>query len=244
MRNSIRFIFTVVMAVCTASFIFANGANEGEAVGDIYPAKPIQVVVPFGAGGGSDSLARGFQQLFDSQDLLEQPLIIVNVPGAGGSVGSRRVKDASADGYEILFNHIALLAGQAGNRVDFGYGDFEPVAATGLQAQVIFVAEDAPWNTLGEFLAYAKDNPEGINFGVNMGGINHVAGLMLADAADVNFNFVQIGGGADNFAAIKGGHVHCSVFSGAEIVNNKQQGLKPLATYKSEEILIIQKSLQ
>jgi len=86
------------------------GCRPGDDIaGSAYPQRPIKVVVPFSAGGGSDTFVRILQRAIDEQQLLEEPLVIVNVPGAGGTIGSRRVKDARPDGYTLLLLHDGIL---------------------------------------------------------------------------------------------------------------------------------------
>ena len=117
-----------------------------------YPDRPIQVVVPAKAGGGSDTLARMFQKAFKENKLLGTPMAIVNVPGAGLSIGSRRVKDAKPDGYTFLLTHVALLSRQASGLSDFGYKDFAPVAQTVGFCVVASVKSDSPYKTLSDLL--------------------------------------------------------------------------------------------
>ncbi|MFC1820488.1 tripartite tricarboxylate transporter substrate-binding protein, partial [Thermodesulfobacteriota bacterium] len=165
------------------------------------------MVVPAKAGGASDNLARMFQKVFKEHKLLGTPMVIVNVPGAGLSIGSRRVKDSEPDGYTFLLTHIALLSRQAAGLDDFGYKDFEPVAQTVGFCSVISVKEDGPYQKLPDLLKAAKEKPDTIIFGANLGALNHMAGLTLqASNPGSAFRFVQIGGGAQNFAALKGGH--------------------------------------
>lgn len=200
-----------------------------------FPNEPVRVVVPFAAGGGSDTFVRVIQEGIGRAKLLPQPIVVVNVPGAGGAVGSRRVKDAEPDGYEILFNHVAILSSQASGRLDFGYRDFEPIAGTGRICTIPMVREDSNYGTLKDLLEVAKANPDSVLAGVNMGGLNHTAGLILQAAEPgAEFRFVQIGGGAKNFAAIEGGHVEVGFFTGSEAVIYEQQGLRPLAILAPE----------
>jgi len=95
-----------------------------------WPEKPVKVVVPFKAGGTSDQVARAFQIAIQENELLPQPMTIINV-GGHFSVGSRQVMEAEADGYNFLLVHIALMGGEGGGIFDFGWRDYEPVAATG-----------------------------------------------------------------------------------------------------------------
>ncbi|MCP5152541.1 MAG: tripartite tricarboxylate transporter substrate binding protein [Ectothiorhodospiraceae bacterium] len=209
-------------------------AAQGPAVAD-FPEKPIKIVVPFGAGGNTDGLARMFQKAIQDENLLGAPLVIVNVPGAGGSIGARRVKDSEADGYTLLLMHIALLSGEAAGLMDFGYRDFEPVAATADSCLVTAVMEDAPWAGLPELLADAKARPDAIIHGANLGAVNHMAGLMVEGASPGSkFRFVQIGGGAANFKALKGGHTQVAHITLAEYSSFRAGGVKALAYLTGE----------
>jgi putative tricarboxylic transport membrane protein len=195
-----------------------------------YPDKPIKIIVPFGAGGNTDGLARMFQKAIQDEKLLSQPLVIINVKGAGGSIGARRAKDAEPDGHTLLLMHIALLSGQASGLIDFGHKDFEPVAATADSCLVTAVMDDSKWGTLPALLDDAKANPDSIIHGANLGAVNHMAGLMMEGAnPGSKFRFVQIGGGAANFQALKGRHTNVTHITLAEWSNFRAGGVKALA---------------
>ena len=195
-----------------------------------YPDKPIKIIVPFGAGGNTDGLARMFQKAIQDEKLLSKPMVIVNVKGAGGSIGARRAKDAEPDGHTLLLMHIALLSGTASGLIDFGYQDFEPIAATADSCLVTAVMKDSKWDTLPALLADAKTNPDTIIHGANLGAVNHMAGLMMEGAnPGSKFRFVQIGGGAANFKALKGRHTNVTHITLAEWSNFRAGGVKALA---------------
>lgn len=169
-----------------------------------WPERPIKVVVPFKAGGSSDLVARGFATAIDEGDLLSQPVRVVNV-GGHSSVGARRVLDADPDGYEFLLHETGIIGAEAASLIDFGYKDYKPVAATGSICMAILVRKDSGYDDLKALLADAKGKPGEVVFGVNLGGLNHMSGILIENSADVKFRFVQIGGSADNFAALTGG---------------------------------------
>ena len=121
-----------------------------------YPERPIQIVVPFGPGGGTDTYARALKQVIEENDLLPQPLVIVNVPGAGATIGSRRVKNAEPDGYTLLLLHEAIVTAKYSGQADYGPEAFEPIAGTGQQGMVIAVREDSPHRSLQDLLDAAK----------------------------------------------------------------------------------------
>jgi tripartite-type tricarboxylate transporter receptor subunit TctC len=194
-----------------------------------WPEKPIRVVVPFAAGGTSDQMARIFARAVDENKLLPQPINVFNVTGHY-SVGSRQVKDAPADGYNFLVIHVALMGGQAAGLYDFGYKDFTGVATTGEFCVTPVVRTDSPWTSLKDLLAAAKEKPDTLTFGVNIAAINHMAGLMIQETTPgARFRWVQVGGGAENFKSLSGGHTQVGVLSDAEFVNFRGSGaIRPL----------------
>ena len=203
-----------------------------------WPEKPVKLVVPFKAGGTSDQTGRAFQAAIKENNILPQPITIINV-GGHYSIGSRRVKEAAPDGYEFLLIHIALMGGEGSGVLDFGYRDFEPVAATAEFCLSPMVRKDSGIDSLEQLLAKAKDEPDTLIFGANLGAINHMAGIMLQNAnPGSKFRFVQIGGGTANFTALTGAQTNTTVLSGAEVVNftlgpdgkpNPESQIKPLA---------------
>ena len=224
-------LVTTVLVVCFLMVLFTDPLS-GQSN---YPNKSITLIVPAAAGGGSDRLARMIQKAFKENNLIDVPMVIVNVPGAGLSIGSRRVKDSKPDGYTFLLTHVALLSRQAAGLDDFGYRDFEPVAQTVGYNSVMSVKDDGPYQTLSDLLKAAKDKPDSIIFGANLGALNHMAGLTLQGSSPGSaFRFVQIGGGAKNFAALKGGHTTVTHF-GAPVYNKfRTGGIKGLAILAEE----------
>lgn len=197
----------------------AGSCAQPEPSGSAYPSRPVKLIVPFSAGGGTDVFARHFKKALDETGALGQPLVIVNVPGAGATVGSRRVKDAVPDGYTLLILHEAILTAKYANTVNYGPEAFEPIAATGEIGMVLAVAADSPIHDLRDLLEQAAAQPETLAFAANLGAPSHFAGLLLEQKhPGAVFRFAQYGGGADRFAAIKGGHVTLSAFSLAEYV--------------------------
>lgn len=169
-----------------------------------WPEHAIRVVVPFKAGGSSDLIALSFATAISDQNLLSQPVTVVNV-GGHSSVGARRVLDASPDGYEFLVHETGLIGAKAAGITDFGPLDYKPVAATGTYCMALLVRKDSGYNSLTDLVNDAKSKPGEIVFGVNLGGLNHMSGILLENATDTKYRFVQIGGSADNFAALTGG---------------------------------------
>jgi putative tricarboxylic transport membrane protein len=194
-----------------------------------WPERPIRVVVPFGAGGTSDQMGRVFARAIEENKLLSQPVNIFNVTGHY-SVGSRQVKDAAPDGHTFLLVHIALMGGEGSGVMDFGFRDFKAVATTGDFCLMPIVKNDSTYKSLKELLEAAKARPDTIQFGVNIAAINHLVALQIQQTTPgAAFRYVQVGGGAESFRALIGGHVQAIVLSSAELVNFRGDGqLRPL----------------
>ena len=230
---------TVVSAIkrsCWAVIVLVSvGCPFALVADDAYPRRPIKLIVPFAAGGGTDTFARTVVQAIDEADLLSQPIVIINVPGASGTIGSRRVKGARPDGYTLLCLHEAILTAQFAGKVNYGPEAFEPIAGTGSAPLVVCVGEDSPFASLSELMTAAEEQPDTIVFSANIGAPSYFAGLMLEkDEPDAKFRFTQNGGGAKRFAAIVGGHVDASAFSLAEYSQFASAGLTALAVCSQE----------
>ena len=198
--------------------------------GEAYPKAPIKVIVPFGAGGGSDTFARIIQKAIQENDLLPQPIVIINVPGAGGTIGSRQAMEAKPDGYTFLCLHEGIMSAKYAGNTEYGPEAFAPVAGTGEVGNVIAVAEDSKYEDLEQLLSDAAERPEEVIFSANIGAPSHFIGLMLENTKmGAKFRYTQTGGGAKRFAALIGGHIDVSAFSMAEYKQFQSAGLKALA---------------
>ncbi len=205
-----------------AAFAVAGMLSLGTASAQNYPSEPIRIIVPAGAGGGTDVLVRTLQPYLE--DALGGSLVVVNVPGSGSVGGSRRVYEADADGYTVLANHVTLLTAMALNKAEFRHTDFE-LAATAVEIPlVVVVPSSSPHNTLDEVIAAAKgDDP--VIAGVNLGAVNHFSMLMIeAQGEGAAFRYVQTGGGAATTAALLGEQIDVGVLAGSEALPITQSG--------------------
>ena len=194
MKLCIALAITITMTTTTAVFT---------AIASDYPSKPVQLIVPWGAGGGTDALMRVVAHF--SGKYLGKPMVVVNVPGVGGTLGSRQGKDARPDGYTLIATHESVITSQIVGVVDFGYQEFIPLAnLTNTPAMVVSRA-DAPWNSAKEMVEDAKKNPGKFAFGATLGSTSHFFPLDIAHAAGVEFKIVGYEGTAKRQAALLGG---------------------------------------
>ena len=202
---------------------------------DTFPSKPVKIVVPFGVGGGSDTFVRVLQLGLERGKFLPESAVVLNVPGAGGTIGSYRVKNARPDGYVILNLHDGIFTARHAGKCLYGPEAFEPIAATGQVPSVIAVAATSPYQTLKDLLEAAAREPDTITMGANLGAPSHLTGLELQALVEgAAFRYVPTGGGSSRSKALVGGHLEASAFSLSEILQEEGGGLRTLAILSAE----------
>jgi len=156
-----------------------------------WPSRPVTVVVPFGAGGNTDMMARLAAQ--DLSAKFGQTFVVENRPSPGGAIGTRMVATAAPDGYALLFaaSSMITLTPQV-QKLNFDPATkLLPITNVGTGAQVIAIKRSLPVTTLPEFLAYAKANPGKLNFTVaGTQNISHLAPVLLFARAGVDLVMV------------------------------------------------------
>ncbi|WP_044022473.1 tripartite tricarboxylate transporter substrate binding protein [Bacillus sp. SG-1] len=183
-----------------------NAETSKETASSSYPDETIKVVVPFGAGGDTDINSRTFAKYVEKE--LGVSTVVSNVSGAGGSVGSRQVLKAKPDGYTVGAFQDSMLLNSIFGVADFKYDEFEIAGISVLdQGNSFLVSGDSKFKTWDDVVAYAKEHPGEVSVGTNVGAFTYIQLMALADAAGVEFNIVDAGGGADKITALLGGQV-------------------------------------
>jgi len=189
-----------------------------------YPNRPIELVVPYGAGGGNDLTARVMSSV--AADYLGQPVVIRMRPGAGSIVGLSEVARSKADGYTLAWPGPHSLVISAFNEVPLDFlKDLEPIAQMHSGPWWLVVPGDSPYNTLEEFLTHAKENPGDIIM-ANSGNlaIGHLPALELERLAEVEFTHLPFDGGGPAYAAVLSGDADAVHGVTAGIVSQVQSG--------------------
>lgn len=224
--------------ICVISFVVYAAYGSYMASknrGTEYPQKPINVVIPYAAGGGTDTFVRFINKSIREGNMISQPIVVVNKPGGSTTIGSSFVKYAKPDGYTVLCLHEALMTTKATGQSPHGPEAFEAIAATGEEGQMILVSEKSPYKNLKELVEAAEKSPNTIKFGADMNTPPHFSGIMLEEASNgAKFRFVSTGGAAKRLSALLGGHIDAAIFMGSEYIRYKSMGLRALA-YLGEE---------
>ena len=212
--KSYRIIFSVVSTILICLLLFWRLSSLGGNGSTAFPNHPIQVVVPYAAGGGTDTFARIIQKSIASRGVLPQPMVIINQPGGGATIGSRFVLGSRPDGYRILCHHDSVLTAQLSGTVKFGPDDFSPIAQTGNLTTLVVVREDSAFNNLTDLLDEAEANPKSIRFGADVGSPAYFnAKVIERSRPGAEVNYISSGGGQKRFTQLLGGHLEAAIFS-------------------------------
>lgn len=181
-----------------------------------YPERPIEIIVPFGVGGGSDTAARAIVPALEK--VLKAKIVVTNMPGGGATKGMLHVAQQPADGYTILAittSHFidAVKPKARSNLLE----DFVPVARYQLDITGVLVGGKAPFKNLKDLIDYGKKNPRQLKFaGTSPGGWSEIQTLSFAKLAGIQMTFVPYASGAEIKAAMLGGHIHGAMEEVAE----------------------------
>lgn len=182
------------------------------ALAQTFPNKPLRIVVPFGAGGVADLTARIVAQKLN--ELLGQPVVIDNKPGAGGVGASDQVAKSAPDGHTLLLmsNATAVSATLFKKLPYDSVKDFTPVSTLGLFDIGVVVAADSKYKTLGELLAAAKANPGKLNIGsINIGSTQNLSAELFKSVAGIDVQIVPFNGTPAVVNALRGQQVDAAV---------------------------------
>jgi len=213
---------SLLASLCTATALAFGVAAPALAQTD-FPNHPVELLVPYQAGGGTDGLARAFADA--SRKHMSQSMVVVNKPGAGGAIGWSEVINSKADGHKLAVVTVELLTLPHLGLAKFKYDDFQPIAQLNADPAAITVKGDSPWNTFEEFLAAAKKDPGNVRVGNSgNGSIWHLAAAALGDKTGTEFNHIPFNGAAPAVLALLGGHIEAVAVSPAEVTTHVQTG--------------------
>jgi tripartite-type tricarboxylate transporter receptor subunit TctC len=225
-----RRIWTSVVAALALGF--------GAASAQDYPSSTITIVVPFSAGGPTDTVTRLVAEPMSRT--LGQQIIVENVTGAGGTLGARRVAQAEPDGYTLLLHHIGMATSATLYR-ELPYDPKSAFAPIGLVTEVpmtLVGRPDFPPNTLAELITYAKENGEQVLYAhAGIGAASQLCGMLLMQALETQFTTVPYKGTAPALTDLMGGQVDFMCDQTTNTTNPIKAGsIKAYATLTEERL--------
>jgi tripartite-type tricarboxylate transporter receptor subunit TctC len=196
-----KLLSTLVLFMATSTTVHAA-----------YPDRPITAIVPFPAGGSTDTIARAMAAKMGEK--LGQAVIVENKPGATGAIGATFVKRAPADGYTFMVASIGVYAVNPFLQKNLAYNpqkDFDLLTVAVRAPNVLVVNPKIPANTLAEFVAYLKKNPEKVSFATSgAGSSDHLTTALFWQETGTSGIHVPYKGGAPAITDLMGGHAEAS----------------------------------
>jgi tripartite-type tricarboxylate transporter receptor subunit TctC len=218
--------------------MLAAGLAAGGADAQTFPSKQVTIVVPFTAGGPTDTLARILAERMTRS--LGQSVIVENTTGAAGTIGVTRVARAAADGYTIGIGHWSThVVNPAIYPLSFNIlDDLEPLAFIATNPQLLVTRKDFPASDLKALIAYAKANPDKVTAGTaGVGAASHIGGLYFEEKTGAKVRFIPYRGGAPALQDLIAGQIDMMFDQAANSIPQIQAGkIKPLAVTAKQRL--------
>jgi tripartite-type tricarboxylate transporter receptor subunit TctC len=210
-----------------AGLVAAHLSSAGSATAQVYPARPVTIVVPFAAGGGNDILARLLAQ--HMSQALGQQFVIENRAGAGGTIGARAVAKAAPDGYSLMVGHSGVFAIAPALYADPGYDprrDFAPIGLIGSYQQILVTHPSLPVRRISDLIALARKEPGKITYATaGVGSGSHVSTELFAMMAGVKLTHIPYRGTGALQGDLVGGHVDMAISTFPSVFGEIRSGL-------------------
>jgi len=203
------------------------------------PTKPVEFVVPAGTGGGADQMARLIQGIVVKNNLMKEPLVVVNKSGGAGAEGFLAVKDAKGDPHKIIITLSNLFTTPMATGVPFSWKDLTPVAMLALDQFVLWVNADTPYKSAAEYIAAVKAaGPNKMKMaGTGSKQEDQILTVGLEKATGTKFIYIPFKGGGDVAVQLVGKHVDSTVNNPIEAVAQWRAGsLRPLCVFDDERM--------
>lgn len=227
--------FFMALSWLTTVFFISLPVNI-PAAGD-YPNKPIQFIVGWAPGASEDMRVRALAPTMSQ--VLGQPIVVVNKPGASSSIGLTLIAKSKPDGYTIGNSSVSgLLFKPHTQKMEYDpMNDFTYIANTGVQPYAVVVRSDTPWKNFNEFIDHVKKNPGTVQYGVaGLGGMVHVYMEILAKEWGLKWDVVPFKGDQPNIIALLGGEISVAAMSSAFVPHAKAGKFRPLALITAQRM--------
>ncbi|PLP96735.1 tripartite tricarboxylate transporter substrate-binding protein [Cupriavidus pauculus] len=181
---------------------------SGLVLAQSYPTKPIQVIIPYAPGGSTDVIGRALGEAMSRN--LKQPVVVENAGGAGGTIGTARVANATPDGYTLLFHNMGIATAPAlYKKLSFdSTKDLEPVAQAADVPMILVGAKGLAPSNLKDLIAYVKQKQVGVRFGhAGNGSTSHLCAMLIAKALGTEVTMVPYRGTGPALQDLLGGQV-------------------------------------
>ncbi|CAN0190852.1 unnamed protein product, partial [Chrysoparadoxa australica] len=201
-------------AAIAGAMILTAGIAQAE-----YPEKPIEVIVGYSAGGGTDVMARTTMPFIEKYLGNGASIVVKNMPGASGQIGVTKAATSEPDGYTLgTFNLPGMMARTIDREAGYSADSFTYIANVVNDPNVIVTPKSSGIDTLDKLIAKAKEEPGAVTVGMSsLGGDDHFALIKLQSQTGTEFTIVPFKGSAPARTAVMGGHVQMGIFNVSEV---------------------------
>ena len=222
--------FTLIAAALAATSV-AFAADEVK-----WPTKPVQVIVPAGAGGDTDFNARQMALFFGK--LTGKSMVVTNVNGGGGTIAMSQVQDAAPDGNTMLFAHTGqMIVNEVSGLINYKFDaklDISCIPA--VDKGIVFIgSKKSGFKNLQDLVTKAKAQPNAVIYGTELGGYSHLQGLIFAKQAGIQLKVVDVGSASDKITSLLGGRIDLASISFGPVKDYAATGdMTMIAQYSKE----------
>ncbi len=225
---------------CLAALIGCALTAPAQAQAQWQPTKAVEIVVPAGAGGASDQMARMIQSIVLKHQFMKQPIMVMNKGGASGAEGIMDVKDAKGDPHKLMVGFSAIYTLPIAASLPFNWRDLNPVAMIALDEFLLWVNSETAYKTPKEYLAAVKAAPPG-NF--KMGGTgskreDHIITVALDKIAGTKFTYIPYKSGGEAATQLVGKHIDSNVNNPSENIAQWRAGqVRALCVFSGQRMV-------
>jgi putative tricarboxylic transport membrane protein len=222
------------VAALAAAFVVASHPAAAQARWE--PTRPVQFVVPAGTGGGADQMARVIQGIVSKNNLMRQPIVVVNKAGGAGAEAFLEAKGARGNPHMLIITLSNLFTTPLATGIPFNWRDLTPVKMLALDEFVLWVHADAPYTTVPAFLEAARANR--LRFaGTGSRQEDQIIVAAITKATGIPFTYIPYQGGGAVAVALVGKHVEATVNNPIEAVTHWRAGaLRPLCVFDAQRL--------
>lgn len=223
-----------ILATSAIALLAATGAAQAEWPTD----RPVEMIVAFAPGGGTDIMLRTLAPYLEG--ILGAEIPVLNRPGASGEIAYTALAQSNPDGYTLSsLNTPGFLTMRIGRELGFDPATICPIARIVEDPGALIVQANSPYQTMEELVAYAKDNPGAVSMGTTgVGTDEHLAMLQLEEAAGIDITAVPFAGANEAKTALLGGHVTAIGLNVGEYSTSDQSALKAIGQFAEERSVL------
>ena len=211
----------VALSVFLLMGLLMSGIFCEKTFAQAYPAKPLNIIVPFTPGGAVDTTIRIISE--EAEKSLGQKILVINKPGAGAAEGQGFVARSKPDGYTLLAMTSSVVTNTLTKKVDFTIDSFETVTLYNFDPEVMFVYSGSPYQNLEDLINQGKKEPV-LHVTPGHSTSHHVASLILEKKTGTKFKYVHTKGGTEQIPMVAGGHGVCMLGVWGEARSMVEQG--------------------